>query len=233
MGDGLYLWNGAAEDPDDAIDGRSFAIASPGVSLYYDLEDCYTGCDSQADQLAAFQAVECGDVGSPGWVPWTRPSVTSLYRAPAGVVVSWRAPPGSTNLVQYTSGPDSPTWTLLGSVATNCASRTLIDTGIGTETQRCYRVMIGPNGPVSDAVVWPAPTPRLLGIAFPAGTQGGPTLTWAAEPHYTYVLEARSEIESGAWTSLATNLALTGSMTVTDTNLGTEPQRFYRVVLAP
>jgi hypothetical protein len=76
FGDELFVWNGAATDPNDIVATISWAAGSPGVSF-----ECERWCDPEGfgclDLVAgqsvvgmrgAFRARDGGDIGSPGYV---------------------------------------------------------------------------------------------------------------------------------------------------------------------
>ncbi len=64
----VYLWNPAAEDPDDAV-AQVFTSGTflDGISQFFDFEGCPTGCDSIAGERGAFYANSGGDIGAPGY----------------------------------------------------------------------------------------------------------------------------------------------------------------------
>lgn len=253
--DYLSVWSATADETSERLAGidyacwPSFPSVPPmfrsqcgpearlpiyGRSLFFIAKDTCAnhGMASVEGREGAFRAAEGDDVGSPGWTRWTPPSLTSISRDAAGVVLSWKAPPGSTNEVQYKQSLSDPVWTPFGSVAAAGATRTFTNSSLGLGITRLYRIVCPENGLVSQVVMWPPPPPRFVNMLTPPGPPG-PTLTWTTEPVHTYVLQYRSNVANGAWTSIHTNVATNGFLKFTDTNLNGSSQRFYRVICPP
>jgi hypothetical protein len=201
-----------------------------GHSLFFSPNqyDCaFWGPCSEENVNGAFRAQESDDVGSPGWTEWTPPCWTSIHCDPSGVVLAWRAVPGSLN-----QSLENPNWATLGSVATGGASRTFTDIGIGTGEHRYYRILSLPSGQVSEVALGPPPRPPSIVPTRSPRLPCGLTLilTWPTEPPYPYVLQYRTDLASGAWASLCTNVATNGSMSLVDPIPCDTLQRFYRVM---
>jgi hypothetical protein len=242
-GDDIAVWNVTATDDLDYLDRVGFSTANVGVSRWFDKTVCAEyGVFSVEGQCGAFRAAQTCDVGSPGWTQWTPPRLVSLSREPSGVKLTWKAPPGSTNLLQYKRHPEDADWITLGSFTALEAVRTATDPTLGADHQRFYRIVSMPHcsccrdedcdtyPPQENAsVVWP-PQPRLTFIRWELA---GVTVTSTAEPGSAYVLQCQTDVTGGGWTSLGTNVATSTAVTFTDTTSGSQTQRFYRVISPP
>lgn len=140
LGDELYVWNAAAEELGDAIDSVSLAGAWPGISLHFDDQECWLGCDSVAGQDGAFRAEECGDIGSPGYTANPPPRWVRIARDESGVTLQWHAVEGQTYLVQYKTNLNDLAWTSLSTHAATSFTPAVRDATTGTNLQRFYRV---------------------------------------------------------------------------------------------
>jgi hypothetical protein len=61
-------------------------------------------------------------------------------------------------------------------------------------------------------------------------TQAGVQLRWTSVPGRSYRLEYKTRLSDANWTSLAERLTATDTTSMVGNNIGTAPQRFYRVV---
>jgi hypothetical protein len=147
------------------------------------------------------------------------------------VALTWTSEWPFSYELQHRSNVASGAWT---SFCTNAATGDLMtatDTNVGAQELRYYRVVCGTDGPASEVVFWPsiAVAPSLR-MACSQAENLTLTLTWPTEPTYPYVLQYRTDVLSGAWTSLCTNVATSGSMSVTNTIPCGTPQRLYRAI---
>jgi len=99
LGDELYLWSPGAEDPFDYIASISFASATPGVSL--DFTENTHGKDSVPGKRGAFVAIECGDIGSPGYVTNPPPRFVRISHDESTATIKWSAIAGRTYQLKY------------------------------------------------------------------------------------------------------------------------------------
>jgi hypothetical protein len=154
-GDENNVWNPTATNDHDTVDTNDFSTATHGASFWFGTNVCRDTDGVRLDtpsvegQCGAFRAAQGCDVGSPGWTQWTPPRLTSIRRGSANVTLTWMAQPGSTNTVQYTksvvSPPAATEWADLATTNFAGATCTCIDTTVGRDSQRFYRVqMISP-----------------------------------------------------------------------------------------
>lgn len=65
-GDGLRLWNDAANDANDTVASVDFGVAEPGVTFNYDPVAGQFGIPSGLGTNGVFKAAKTSDIGSPG-----------------------------------------------------------------------------------------------------------------------------------------------------------------------
>jgi uncharacterized repeat protein (TIGR03803 family) len=88
-------------------------------------------------------------------------------------------------------------------------------------------------GNASDGTVFKVSIPMVPKVQSPTSTNGSVLLTWSSVAGQTYQLQFNSDLSSTNWTNLGTStLATNGTMSASDA-VGTDLQRFYRVVLLP
>jgi hypothetical protein len=145
-GDEINLWNSTATDPVDWIDSVGFSPGF-GASMWFAPKDLCSefGVDSVVGECGAFRSAQGCDVGSPGWTAWTPPQITSIRRTGQEVWLEWKAQPGSTNQLQYTSQlaspPSATVWSDLGTPrGSTGAIGTDTDSLSATAQRRFYRV---------------------------------------------------------------------------------------------
>lgn len=144
-GDEISVWNPTATLDFDWVDAVSFSTATSGASHWFAPNDfcAQFGVVSVAGECGAFHSADGYDVGSPGWTPWTPPTLTSIRHQGSTVRLEWRAQVGSTNLVEYTDALESanePTaWSELTRVPAVLGG-TVLDTSAGDTARRFYRV---------------------------------------------------------------------------------------------
>jgi hypothetical protein len=145
-GDQITVWNAAATDDTDYVDSLCFGQATHGASFVFHEE---YPANSIAGQEGAFGSAQGWDVGSPGWTPFSPPCFTSISRDGSGMRLEWKAWPGSTNLLQYTSefppcefpgGIKAAIWTDLGTYTFGGYACTTIDTTPPPGLNRFYRL---------------------------------------------------------------------------------------------
>jgi hypothetical protein len=128
----LYLWNAAAEDAGDLVDSTAWAgcpdpVCPSGVSVYFSESGhcpngdwAIFGCDSVVGVAGAFQAAQCGDVGSPGYTPNAPPRLVSIMRQQSVSTLTWVATQGKWYRLECKEELTQATWTPLGTFqATN------------------------------------------------------------------------------------------------------------------
>jgi len=138
-GDTLNVWNAAATDPLDVVDSVSFPAALRGISVYWLLGDWFPR-DSQVGVDGAFPAMECDDVGSPGYSADAPLRLYSISRNESGVLLKWHATMGQTYQVCWKAKLDDPDWMPLGNYLATSTVMTAWDATVGSARQRFYRV---------------------------------------------------------------------------------------------
>lgn len=240
--DEITVWNPTAtDDIYDLIDSVLFSTSPLGASFWFDTNVCWStdcpecGKPSIEGQCGAFRAAESGDVGSPGWTAWTPPRLTSVKREGTAVTLQWKAQPGSTNRLEYTDSPSTPTgnesttcrvtytthllgashqspWTELGNYTFTGHTGTATDTTIGCASQRFYRAEMVGCGCVE--------APGAISLTREGSAV---TLRWRAAP-----------VRTDAWMDLGLYSFNGGTGTATDRLPNEAVQRCYRVVnIAP
>lgn len=139
-GDALYLWSAEAENDDEFLDSISFASNAEGVSIRFDQDNCFFGCDSVAGEAGAFRSAQCGDVGSPGYIANPPPRVVSLARCPVGMRLKWRAVEGSSYRVEYAETPQADRWRWLQTMTATNGLPVMEDPASAGTAMRFYRV---------------------------------------------------------------------------------------------
>ena len=144
--EGLYVWNAAAEAPNDSIDFKTYSSAQWGISIVYDCVfnpnpfECLFGKDSEAAQGGAFRAAECSDIGSPGYTTNPPPRLVSITRAPSVVTLRWRAVEGRTYRLSYKASLGDAIWRELSRHTATNSVQAATDRTAGGAGQRFYIV---------------------------------------------------------------------------------------------
>jgi hypothetical protein len=140
-GDALYLWSATAEDPYEVIDSLSYATNELGVSLRFDYDLAPFGCDSVPGEFGAFRALQCGDIGSPGYTMNPPPRLVSIARDAAGGNVKWRGIEGAPYRLEYSTTLASNQWSSLGNTTATNSLPTMTDPSATNSSRRFYRVL--------------------------------------------------------------------------------------------
>jgi hypothetical protein len=72
-------------------------------------------------------------------------------------------------------------------------------------------------------------TPRITSIS--VSPLGVVTLEWSSAPNKTYRVEYKTDLSATSWLPLGGNRPSGGSTTSITDNMGSNPQRFYRILL--
>ena len=142
----LNLWNAAAEDVNDYIDTKSWPVDTLGASVYFDcLSDpvgfsCLFGALSDVAQAGAFRAVECGDIGSPGYIANPAPRFVTITRLAAETTLKWRAVEGRSYALSFCDALNAQAWNLLNTYVATNSVQTATDSTTGAAGQRFYRL---------------------------------------------------------------------------------------------
>ena len=148
--DAIRVWPPNETDRNQWLASVEFSAALPGgVTRWWDLSRCTNewGTASTNGQCGAFRAEKgcVTEMGSPGWTRWTPPVLTSVVRQGSHCTLSWKAQPGSANQLQFARRlevpPKATVWEDLGTHQFLQASCVFIDSSIGSEAQRFYRVL--------------------------------------------------------------------------------------------
>lgn len=143
FGDELYLWSASAGDAFDPLAAVAYASALEGISLEFDATRPF-GVDSVAGERGAFPAMNCADVGSPGYVVEAPPRFVKIVRQTGGVNLRWRAVPGRTYRLMWKGGLGEPGWNPLATRTATDWVETLLDTTAGQAGQRFYQLEENP-----------------------------------------------------------------------------------------
>jgi len=79
--------------------------------------------------------------------------------------------------------------------------------------------------------VLPVPLPVLQGSVSPASP--ALRLAWTSLPGVHYQVQYKTQPGQTTWTNLGSRLTASSSTTTASDSLGPDPERFYRVVIAP
>jgi len=140
-GAGLYLWPPGAQDVfRDVYGSWSWGINSLGVSLYLDTNECFFGCDSVLGERGAFQAVECPDIGSPGYVAAPALRLLSIRRDGLSITLQWRSVPGRRYRLLAKPNLAEMGWSELGTYNATNATVAATEELPGVSESRFYRV---------------------------------------------------------------------------------------------
>jgi hypothetical protein len=174
-GEKITLWNLAPKTKRDFVTQLSFTTATMGVSWWF------TGTDfdyclplSIAGANGAFNSARNLDVGSPGWTPWSPPVITGVAAQDANLVVSWKAPPGLSNPVEYST--DLTNWISLGTIGGATAARTATIGGMADAPLMAVRVFWEPPPAVYGTNFYDPG--KIITNVFTAATNGA--ITWIA-----------------------------------------------------
>jgi hypothetical protein len=154
-GDSIHLWDPNEITPTKFVATAVFTAALAGVTRWFDsfialqtasrCGDPGYGTASIEGDCGAFRAEQGCEIGSPGWTRLTPPILTSVRREGSRAVLTWSAQPGSSNQVQFTerlaTPLDATVWQDGGAFQFPSASCVAMDSTIGVETQRFYRVV--------------------------------------------------------------------------------------------
>lgn len=144
-GEVLELWSPGALQPEDTITERAFSGFDNGVSQRFDCRNsedlvCDFGENSVLGEHGAFRALQCDDVGSPGYTANPSPRLVSISSDGPSVLVKWRTVIGKTYRFKWKRHLGQATWTLLSThTATNWV-QVATDTTVGAEQQRFYLI---------------------------------------------------------------------------------------------
>ena len=147
-GEEIYVWHPNETDNSRKLARAEFSLApTDGRTFWWDWTLCTNefGTASLIGEAGAFQAEQGCEIGSPGWTRWTPPVLTAVQRESSHCTLSWKAQPGSVNRLQFTrqlaATPENTEWEDLGIYPFAQASCVAIDSSMGTESQRFYRVV--------------------------------------------------------------------------------------------
>jgi hypothetical protein len=111
-GEPIFLWDDNAERDDEYITSAAFPNNTAGVSVR--LEQDGRTAESALGAFGAFRAVECGDIGSPGWAFLNPPlSLLEVLREENRFKISWGAEAGATYRIETKLSLGTGQWTTL------------------------------------------------------------------------------------------------------------------------
>ncbi|MDW8308839.1 MAG: MBG domain-containing protein, partial [Verrucomicrobiales bacterium] len=139
--------------------------------------------------------------------------LSHVYDGTAKSASASTVPPGLNVVLTYDGSPNAPT---------NVGSYTVV----GTIVELNYQ-----GSATNTLVISPAATP--FPITFIGFTNGIVTLTWDAISNRTYRVQYVTNVGDTNWTDIAPDVTATGPSASLTNAVGSDPRRFYRVLLLP
>jgi hypothetical protein len=153
-------------------------------------------------------------------VTWPPLRITAMELTNHTVTITWTSVPDQTYRVQYKNDLADADWLDLPPAVT-AAGPTASKTDAVGAPQRFYRVVL------------PQAADETPVIQSPRWKDGVVTLTWSALAGRAYHVQVKDDPAGGTWTDLPPAVIATGPTASTTDTVGTLPQRFYRVRVAP
>jgi hypothetical protein len=139
-GETLYLWSDTAEELFESIDELVFAESTKGISLFFDKDSSSLNMNSVLGQAGAFRAIECGDIGSPGYTSNPPPRFVSVTRNESGARLRWRAIQETRYQIMYRTSLAN-NWATLGFMTATGSLAEIFDSGARNSASRFYQVI--------------------------------------------------------------------------------------------
>jgi hypothetical protein len=144
-GDTLYLWDETAEDPNEFLDSVAFSTNSPGRTMNFEVTG--SANESVKGQDGAIEAVQCGDIGTPGFTFGSRPKlapeftgIQQIGNGANGIRLDWQGVGGATYRIEFSDGLSSG-WSTLFTTGTEDFLTYFIDSSITNHPSRFYRLL--------------------------------------------------------------------------------------------
>jgi hypothetical protein len=138
-GEALFVWSDTAETDLELVDDLIFSGSLTGISQWFDEDTAPLGEDSVPGRLGAFRALECGDIGSPGYIANPSPRILSVERIASGTRLKWRAMEESRYEAVYSPSLADP-WVSIGFLTSTNSIAEMIDTGSINAETRFYQI---------------------------------------------------------------------------------------------
>ncbi len=136
-GESLYLWSDGAETIEELVDSVNWSGSIEGTSQWFD--DGRVDLHSVLGEQGAFAAVECADIGSPGYIANPPLSFTSVERRADGTRLKWRARGGMRYEISSSRSLAGP-WTAMVEVTAANSIAEFVDTSSINSDTRFYRI---------------------------------------------------------------------------------------------
>jgi hypothetical protein len=137
-------------------------------------------------------------------------------------LVNWNTSEAATNTIYSISSPPAFGWTNLQFVLLAAGSGTVLEFGAQNDPPNYFGL--------DDVSVTPIPPPVFQSAA---SAGGAITLTWSALLGVSYQLQYTTSLSAPNWTNLGPPISAISGATAASDVQPADPQRFYRVVLAP
>lgn len=136
-GEPLFLWSDSAETDDELVDGVVLSESRTGTSQWIDENG--SGQHSEVGLRGAFRAIECGDIGSPGYIANRSLRFVSVERNASGTALKWHARIGARYEVASSHSLGHP-WTPISIVTATNSLAEIIDGGSINANARFYQI---------------------------------------------------------------------------------------------
>jgi hypothetical protein len=147
------------------------------------------------------------------------PLITSISVANGVAVITWNAVAGQTYRVQYKNNLTDSKWTDLPPDVTATGPTASKTDNVGSQPQRFYRVLL---------VQTPTVPPVIQSITLRDGIA---TVTWSSVAGQTYRVQYKNSLSDSTWTDLPPDVTATGPTASKTDDVGSQAQRFYRVII--
>ena len=139
--------------------------------------------------------------------------LSHVYDGTAKAASASTVPPGLNVVLSYDGSPEAPT---------NAGSYTVV----GTIVELNYQ-----GSATNTLLILPAATP--FPITFIGFTNGVVTVTWDSVSNRTYRVQYVTNVSDTNWTDIVPDVTASGPSASQTNAVGTDPRRFYRVLLLP
>jgi hypothetical protein len=117
-----------------------YSTNSAGRTLNFELADQPFGRESTYGQGGTISALECNDIGTPGFTLDSRPYFTEIDTDADGIRLTWRSVKGTKYRIEFLEGLTDP-WSLLSSTVATDFRATIKDGSSIKSARRFYRVV--------------------------------------------------------------------------------------------
>jgi hypothetical protein len=149
------------------------------------------------------------------------PTIASVRFTNGIAVITWISVPGQLYRLQYKDGLSGTNWHDAMPDITAAGLTTTVTNALGGTTQRFYRVILTPPA---------APSFAITSVCVAGGSA---LITWNSVGGQKYRLQYKNTLRETNWHDALPDVTAAGPTTTMTNALGSAPQRFYRVMLAP